>query len=664
MMDRCPNVKMDYLPKCIWCDEPHNWRVTPCKKKTAKDGGDKSKKECKSINYVNCSIRVPTTSPQTILTIDWSKLTSLDEMGATDSELPMKEVDLPFILPPLKQSSKPKPNRAAFFIRDGPKKPKNEKKDCDNNFNYYKRVIERAEVKKFSCDSGKCRHREHIKSTIDRSSCKDLSTNVLKRTQVDFPQSILATYDIDERKPDEISKPPKKQKGQPKGALLSGKNNSNNNKEKKKQLAEKPQEKVEETQVEVTKKKKVSKKGRKKKKKPPQCQDKVEKQTDKKEEEGDVVKINNYNPREDSQWSFAMEDLMCVNIRVGGSRTLKALLDTGSALTILIEKYLNEVGGHWKVAQTRIMGLGDKDGHDTLVSLVPKVIMEGILLNPCDFYCIPGVDIGHDVILGRDILESNNIRIFPAERKIKIGKLNSVGDKCTYSIIQQEAKSSINEEKENISCIQIPCYVEEDTLLESDFVNEVKIIPLMGQSVQQSVLENRKLVAYLEVKTNLTGKYPNFGIIRKSFDVQSIALIAGTDTILKSGTFIGYMQTSFVENLPERMAYDWIPKANAIYSIMSDQQVAEAINSAKKYNNSSQNPTAVLDKIPKFGTLPMKDTPPEFALGHHARIFPPRDMQLFNEQHEEWKRNPNRMAYPTNGPLRELSKTSFYLMDS
>ena len=213
-----------------------------------------------------------------------------------------------------------------------------------------------------------------------------------------------------------------------------------------------------------------------------------------------------------------------------------------------------------------------------------------------------------------------------------------------------------------VLCNKMPCYLAENVSLEADAANKIPVYVDADIFYNKMMPTASKLVHYVELDPTLTGMYPNTGIIDATLP-QEITMIAGHDQDIPQHTQIGFLCTAFVEQHPSHAHSDWIPNEDVMYSILTDQQVVDAINSAGPENCTSKNPTAVLDKITKFDNVAMMDTPEEYAIGHHARLFPPRDMLLFDKQHEEWEKNPQPDGLPDEWTMDRIKK-EFILPDN
>ena len=350
-----------------------------------------------------------------------------------------------------------------------------------------------------------------------------------------------------------------------------------------------------------------------------------------------VLKLGQYHWLNHDLGVSAMKDLMLISITVGGSQTLHAMLDSGASCSIINSHLLDQVGGPWHTAKTTILGIGDKNGTVPKRSEPLSVTMGGIEIKPFSFYTLPNVDTGYDVILGRDFMQEYKIELYPSIRKIRIGCKLNTGEESTFFVFQKECPEVNVDSIEDITCIDVPCYLVNDVTLVADEVDKICILPNSEYIKNKQILKNKNLIAYLEVDPQLTGYYPNMGRVYSTFDVQQVDFLVSNSIALKAGTRIGSLKTSRLDELPERVANIWRPNDASIYSIMTDQEVAEAVNSMKTADKVCNNPTAMLDDIKRFENVPMDRTPPEYQLGHHARIYPPRDMVEFERLHREWE---------------------------
>ena len=546
----------------------------------------------------------------------------------SEDVLPVKEETLPFDVPKMSLSN-PTPkkiNKTTLFINDNKNKQESDKGWAyyERNMKNFEKFMQSAKRKVYSCDTENCKEKNHIKNPMHMD--QDFMRDLLCEVRRDFPNCIFA---MDNKAAKKKTKKNKRKNSVNK--KKEEKNDENEVKKIKKKLKEiKNDINNDKNDVKEDKKKELTSNAA-----PTQ-------KVINKGESTDVVtvELTSYHPQNGKNCAFALEDLMFADIKIGNSGILRALLDTGATISMVDAKFMDDIDGDWKKSDIAIKGLGNSKGMEALCSLQRKVILEGVVMNPGTFHCMPNIELGFDAVLGRDFLQLNKVTIHPQQRKIIIGLPDSQGKNCIFSIIEVENKNKSDTNFENNLEMELPCYITEEVTLVKNEVTEIEITSYSSGMVQQHKLEQENLVFFLEVDGKLTGYYPNFGFIRNKLDKQKISIISGTDKVLQSGTKIGVIISSLGDELPKRIGRDWEPKDNIIYTILTDQQVAEAINTGPENQNTSRNPTAVLDDIPKFGALPMEDTPEEYSLGHHARIFPPRDMDLFNRQHEELLRNP------------------------
>ena len=540
--------------------------------------------------------------------INWSQFSYLDEMSDSNFEnVPCEEVTLPFVLPSRKNNNF-KPNKATFFIKDKPKDFEGELSDANSMFKRFQGNAKTVQKVQYPCESRTCNlaHHRKVKSSDGQVPVEE----ILDSLKEEFPLCTLAQSD-------------------------------SSNAQKIKDQRE-LRDLTDEQGVPVCTT--MGSHGRRKK---PIYSNEwcLEFQSDSEqcvlETKDKVFKIRHFQYEDPGLQAMGMKDLMLISIKVGDSGYMHSLLDTGASMSLVNSHLIDEIGGKWQLANTAIYGIGDKQGRQAIKSEPLKVTIGGIEMNPFSFYSIPNLVIGYDVILGRDFLSQNKIKLFPSIRKVKIGHKLSDGNRSTFCVYQKEIPSeTVNDIVDDLTCIDVPCYLVNDVSLVADEVNTIQIIPSKDYIVDSTILDSDQLVSYLEIDPELAGTYPNMGVVHNNLDPQQVDILVSVDKFLPAGTKIGTFKTSIRDTLPEAMDNTWQPGDNAIYSIMTDQEVAEAVNSAKVDDKVCNNPTAILDEIQRFGTLPMKDTPPEYALGHHARIFPPRDMDLFMKQHEEWKANP------------------------
>ena len=588
--------------------------------------------QCKFVNTNNKSINkkfnkhkvgINQVGINVVRAIRWSQFTELDQISDNDfNYLPMEDIEVSF---QIYQSSKDtkiiKHNRNTFFLKDMPQKGNELFQDAKNKFNTANKLLSKARRIHYPCASRTCKYVGHF--VQDHNDNNEFQNKVLDAIRDEFPLCTISESD-DSRRQEFESKVELFNKvdkfGMPTCTILA---NSQKNifKNEDKRLPH------------------------------PTCWDLEFNNEDLNrpcEINEPVFKINKYEWEHEGLRVSAMKDLMLINLNIGQSSTLHAMLDTGASMSILNHLKRAQVGGQWQKANsTTIMGIGDKKGTIPFKSEPLTLSFGGIQLAPFSFYSLPEIDIGYDVILGRDFLNQYDIRLFPAIRKIRVGCKLGSGERSVFSVFQsveqvQNSNSSDNGDNMatsaigDFTCIEVPCYLNKDVDLVADQVNSIHILPDKSFIIDENILKNNNLITYLELDETIVGLYPNIGIVNSNFSSQSIGILSSVDRKFKKGDKIGYFKTALAGSLPDNMSNDWSPNDYQMYSIMSDQEIAEALNSAKRSDKVSNNPNAVIDEVPRWGNLPMSETPDQYKLGN-ARVYPPRDMEEFDRLHEEWK---------------------------
>ena len=637
----CPSIDFKFRPPCSRCRQNHRYGE-PCPPgASASHQSPTSQQALQGASATATAVSQPTTATTTatnnrckfikqnfknmnkdkvtgvtkvasnkILAINWSKYPKFDEMRDEESEsLPVEEVILPFEVPKPQNYKVMKPNKATFFIKDRPDNFEGELKDSKG---YCNRLLgESKAVAKvpYPCHSQTCCFAHHDKAKGRLG--EDFVKGVLETLKDEFPLCQLAECDSSNAERINAQKEMRDntdEYGVPICSVMAAHSKKKERKKKENEWNLDFEDGAEERILEAKE---------------------------------SVIKIGNFQWGDPGLAAMAMKDLMLISIKLGSSGPLHALLDTGASMSIVNCHLTDNIGGQWTKANTAICGIGDTIGKQALKSEPLKVIIGGIEMNPFSFYSIPNVDTGYDIILGRDFLSENKIKLFPSIRKVKIGHKLSNGDKSSFSVYQKDIPSEeCNDIVDDVTCIDIPCYLVGPTVLVADEVNTIQVIPNTDYIGDDSFLNNDELITYLEMDPALTGMYPNMGAMDNNLGPQELQVLVAVDAVLPAGAKIGNIKTAVRDSLPKKMENDRKPPEKSIYSIMTDQEVAEVVNSARVTDKVCSNPTAILDEIQRFGNLPMKDTPPEHALGHRARLFPPRDMDLFMSQHEEWKKNP------------------------
>ena len=339
---------------------------------------------------------------------------------------------------------------------------------------------------------------------------------------------------------------------------------------------------------------------------------------------------------------YAITDLMLVKVNIGKATNLIGLIDTGAAVTSIDSSVVDLVGGQWEPSPTNLVGLGGTHGFATEKSLQSEIYVENIKTKPLMVYTMPAVtNPMYQVLLGRDFFSVNDVTINPKNKTIDIRISSDRGDNSIFSIYTRCRDEDGNLDIENPSkfTMTIPCYARTDQHIEEDEVSKIKITTDFDLFYNTNFFVPNTL-AYLEIDSKITGIYPNCGVVHANNLEQEIDILADKDYDIYAYQQIGTFNIANLDELPSDLSNNWQPNYDSLYTILSDQQISDALNSAEPYNNISNNPTAIFDEIPTWGSLPMKDTPSEYALGHHARVFPPRDMQLFEQQHQDWLADP------------------------
>ena len=627
----CPELIMPFRPKCSRCGQSHPPRQCkqalpskmpePPKPPTTSAattsqapspaGQCKSlKKCCRNLNNIGIS----KIAKNKVLAINWSKFPELDEMNNFNFEyLPTEEVTFDFeVYSPPPENSFKRPNKSVFFIKDMPKNINEEWKDSTRKYNNIQCLIDKSKRKRYPCESDSCKLTNHCKT---QPTCKkDLAQQIKDSLAGEFSYIEIAESDKSKTMGQRI-----KEKlfaktdthGMPTCEIMTTHANRwRKNKNKRPHL----------TQFDLD----------------------FEEQTEQRalEAKSKVFKFGQFHWEDSSCNAMAMKDLMLIGMKIGDSDIIHGMLDSGASCSIINSNLMDAVGGKWtKITNTTIMGIGDSMGTQPLKSEPLSITIGGIELQPFSFYTLPKVDTGYDVILGRDFMYEYDISLFPSIRKIRIGcQLNS-GENSTFFVCQKERPVLNVESIEDITCIDVPCYLAEDKKLVAHEVNKVRIVSNAEYIKNKKIMKASNIVTYLEIDPNLAGYYPNMGSVHNTLNEQTIDLLVSKNVDLKKGSRIGSLKTSTREQLPTIMASDWKPNELAIYNIMTDQEVAEAVNAGKQADKVSNNPNALLDEIKRFGNLPMTETPIEYQLGHSARIYPPRNMEEFDKIHEEWEKD-------------------------
>lgn len=348
--------------------------------------------------------------------------------------------------------------------------------------------------------------------------------------------------------------------------------------------------------------------------------------------------------------TMALSDLMYIFIDVGEARHVRALVDSGASLSTIDYNLIPQINSTWETSDMVMLGFGQGQQFDALESSNTPIFVEGLRMQPQKLYTLPNVPLSYPVILGRDFLTVNKVIINPKTRNLKIKRFNDQGHKTTltiHSTIENVNNKACNiSSTQPVSTLQVPCYLNKFVNLIKDSVTILSIKSDESLFREGCIPLQNNSTCYLEIDPKLTGIYPNFGIIKPLLAPQTIEIISGSNMKLNEGKQIGYICTGQMGQIKEQVSNDWSPDETVLYSVMTDQQVADALNKSPTLKTCA-NPTAILDyPLPTYGNLPMNETPPEFALSHRARIFPPRDMTAFEDQHAQWLQNPQPDGIP------------------
>ena len=553
--------------------------------------------------------------------INWSQLGELDEIQGYDlEELPSEEITLDFnLITPSQWNKIKKPNRNTFFLKDLPKDLLEEGNDAKISFGNVQKSLKKLKKLVYGCESRSCSVPGHYKDcSSDRGAKLDTILTCIKK---EFPRVVPAHF-VDDKAPG-IDK----NNGENK---VNFKNNEiNNNVSCNSDNDNKNKNHIKKSRNLIKQKPKVN------------LELNFENQNDIRplEAKKSILKLVNYNMKHDAFRAHSMHDIMLVKLKIGKSKSLRAMLDSGAGMSIVNARFVNEVGGRWMAADTAVMGIGSKMGRLPVISDPLDIFIGDIKLDKFRFYSLPDQDTGYDVILGRDFLSKYEVEIFPRQRKIQLACAPREGQRSAFIVHQPEVRGGVIGHQAD-TCIEIPCYLARNATLCAGEVSVVRVVPNRKYIVNDKIISSDNVEAYLEIKPELAGDFPNMGIVNKSLVEQEVEILSGVDAELEAGFQIGNFKTSLRQKLP-KVNSAWCPDDSCIYSIMTDQEVVEAMLEKQKQNSTnSQNPNAVLDEITRFDGISMKNTPQEYLLGSSARIYPPRDMEEFNRIHSDWEACP------------------------
>ena len=343
-------------------------------------------------------------------------------------ELPTEEITFDFeIYSPARFNSIKKFNKNTYFIKDQPKNFKEEENDAFAHFHNLSKEVSKLKKRSYRCESRACSGMGHFKH--NPPNYNETVNKVMNCIKDEFPNAVLAHYD-DYQSSEKLKVQDVKKGGMndrlvvmDQDSSLQQKNNKDSNSlvndiidnlNFKNQMEKRPLEAKEN----------VIKFGK----------FKTKFETEKLMKTRAVIEPHRTN---------AMQDLMLIDIKIGESGTLSAMLDSGASISLVNSMVKDQIGAQWSRANTVIMGIGDKDGRVPDVCGPVNGFLGGVRLSDFVFHCLPDLNAGYDVILGRDFLSKYNIEIYTKQRKINVGCKHSNGDRSAFTIYQPEVRGKI-----------------------------------------------------------------------------------------------------------------------------------------------------------------------------------------------------------------------------
>ena len=337
-------------------------------------------------------------------------------------------------------------------------------------------------------------------------------------------------------------------------------------------------------------------------------------------EEGSAVADSNFEIRD-----FCIVDcLLTCSINLGKCSNITALFDAGSQLSLVKDTLKDRISNEWVQSPISVSGAGSNSRSWSTMQAKGAVEIAGISFMSSDLYAVNSQAMPEnvDIILGRTWLAMHECQIDFGNRSLLfLPEVDPNGVRFTL-MLDDPINPIFNLEGIAVYAAETvhakrgePVKVR--AKVEGDFQHLIKSI-LLGSFVGSAI----KYDMVLELLDEFTVDLPNTVLISDIFN-EGVAFIAGDNITINNGQLIGHAHSCVRVKKP------------SFYTILRDQDLVDNLRNrpadAEKAEFEPEE-NAVLDHIHKYPEdMPYNEVPDHLRCADTARIFPPRNMNRFDE---------------------------------
>ena len=301
-----------------------------------------------------------------------------------------------------------------------------------------------------------------------------------------------------------------------------------------------------------------------------------------------------------------------VLISIDGKDPILATIDTGAECSLLDESTAEKLNIRTIKSPRKVKGLGANSPYHSCKVARLRLSLEGKKMKSPNVLVIEKMSLPFPMIIGRDFLSENQLIVDCRANAIHHdATINTIDSRdFSYSIYMQ--KQGI---RKKTICVDydIPVYCAESIDLKADLPCKVKINFNHGYDLEHDSHKiNTDLALNVTNKSFTTAPYTGLIDPSNSEGCQEIYLYPDDEHRLQSGDIIGHA-----------------------YTVLKESEAVEAL---KEHHIPLRNAPTVMELDPpdKFEDNDFSNTPAELLCGNIARVYKPRDMKKFDEDHVKW----------------------------